>query len=161
MTATTNHYTLIKEYLQRKNCATKEKIDNVLNTLSKYYFLIETTNLTKEEILSLKIEYTDSIFNKLNVVSTFDNRSEFAKEFFIYEPESDLRDYLNWLENNYTENNKEVVKNVHEEVIQQITAILKNLVIVDRNIGIGYTNDLIKTIDKLYFYSNDNYHWSN
>jgi hypothetical protein len=161
MTATTNHYTLIKEYLQRKNCVTKENIDNVLNTLSKYYFLVETTSLTKGEILSLKIEYTDLILSKLRIVSTFDNRTEFAKEFFIYESEKDIIDYLNWLENDYTEDNKEVVKNVHDDAVKQITEILKNLIIVDRNIGIGYTNDLIKAIDKLYFYSKDNYHWSN
>jgi len=147
------HQTLIEEYVQRKKIkSTKADIDNVFNKLSSYYTLVETSNLTEEQILTLKVEITDVVLNALDLVSTFGNRIEFAKEFFIYEPEKDLIDYIDWLENSYVEDNKEIVKNVHQNAADKITNIIHDLKIVDRNIGILYTDELFKSTNDLISY---------
>lgn len=136
------HYSEIANYLGKKGKLTEEKVRNVFNILANHYTITETSALNESQISILKVECTDHIFKELDIVSSFDNRVEFARTFFTYEPAQSQNNYIDWLENTYVEDNKDVVKGIYLDASKNIQDMTRNLKIAGRNIGIGYNDEL-------------------
>lgn len=147
----TSYEDLIREfiYMKREGCCT-DNVSDVYRILVKYYNSVENDpKLTVDQINLIKVNFTDSALNSIGVNPTFKNRSDFAQKFFIYEPEKNQNDYLDWLKNSYVECNHEVVQKVQQEAAEKINSILSDLRIVARNIGINYTDKLIQSTEDL------------